>query len=328
LKAVDLIVLNWKDESGTLECLEAIRRLRGAYQKQIIVVDNEGTSESRAALEAYPDHLTIVTNEHNLGFSGGVNSALPHLKGDYVALINNDCLVDPGWLEAGLAAFEAEDELGIIGGREYLWDDDNPAYDQTNRYTKLPIINPRTAEVDHSIDARARRTDLVFITASNLLMRTELMKRLGGFDSAFFTYYEDVDLCARVIDQGYRVGFDPTMMAWHKGNQTSNRMPYAKIFYSRRNRCLIIAKHFNGNWRRRVVKIAWDELTSSGRLLARQARSRSDSTMARAGITASRWLLTHLPRLASIRRHYRQHLTGPPRYYDRLIAFYRSETSS
>lgn len=320
---VDFVVLNWKDEPSTLECLEAIKNLSGAYEKHIIVVDNEGTEDSHRRLSSFPEPLTIVTNERNLGFSGGVNSALPQLKGTFVALVNNDCLVGGDWLEVGLRLFE-DRKIGLIGGREFLWNDHNPAYSQANEYTKLPIIDPRTAWVEHTLDVTTERTDLPFITASNTIIRGDLLQSLRGFDDRFFTYYEDVDLCARIIDQGYKVGFNPHMMAWHKGSQSSNRVPYAKVYYSRRNQCLVIAQHFD-NWLRRVLTISSSELLSNLTYWIRQAANRSDTTIARAGASASLWLLTHLLGLRRARRRYRRGLSSPPPYYQKLCQFYDAE---
>jgi len=322
LKTIDFIVLNWKSEQSTLACIASINQLSGDYQKRIIVVDNEGTPESHQALtEGAETELTIVTNRRNLGFSGGVNSALPYLESSFVGLVNNDCLLDKGWLTAGLDRLD-DHSVGLVGGREYAWDSENPPYKTTNRYTLLPVVSPIDATVHHVIDAKENRNDLPFITASNVLVRGDLFKKLNGFDRRFFAYYEDVDLCARIIDQGYTIGFTPHMMAWHEGNGTSKRIPYAKVYYSRRNPCLVIAKHFKDHWLRTVASHALSEMRNGGSLWLRK-HSEEDKLIARAGIAAGLWTMVNLPGLAYNRRLYLRSLKGrPTAYYGLLRQFY------
>lgn len=312
---VDYIVLNWGDATETLKCLESINDQVGDFEKHIIVVDNETTASSQQQLKSSSVPFQLVLNIENLGFSGGINSAIPHLEGSFVALINNDCSLAKDWTTQGLKQLASRDH-GAVGGLEYRWDDQNPVGKTTNETMPLARINPRDASAQNNIVPPTKATSVIFMTASNLLLPASAFQQLRGFDQRFFAYYEDVDLCARIIDQGLSIIFEPKMQAWHQVNHSSKRIPFKAAYLARRNRYIVIAKHFGGDWVARYLKLATKELLANTKLLAQ----RQNPTISRAGALASLWAFTHLPILARARRSYRSSLRHKPMFYNKLSA--------
>jgi len=323
MKTVDFIILNWKTETETLACLRAIHELNGDYHRNIIVVDNGSTSTSQKTLSDSGLASHVVINKENLGFSGGINSAQPYFEGEVIALVNSDCLLGKDWLEIGMKVL-TDREVGLVGGREFLWNDANPAYNTANESTLLPLINPRDCSVEPALPNTHSRNDLVFITASNLLIRGELFSKLNGFDASFFLYLEDADFCARMINLGYKIAFASEMQAWHRINLSSSRMPYNQVYFSRRNRYIVIAEHFGSDWASRVFKIATHELLANARRW--QPGNEPKAVMHRAATKAAAWALIHFPNLAWRRKRYHRQLAKKPIYYERLTQLYNQET--
>lgn len=310
---VDYVVLNWGDATETLKCLKSIEGQTGEFEKHIIVIDNETTTDSQRQLKSSSVSFQLVLNIENLGFSGGINSALPHLEGSFVALINNDCSLAKDWTAQGLKQLAGRNH-GAVGGREYRWDNQNPVGSTTNDLTPLARISPYDASAQNDVTPPTKTTSVLFMTASNLLLPASVFQQLRGFDRRFFAYYEDVDLCARIIDQGLSIIFEPKMQAWHQVNHSSKRIPFKAAYLARRNRYIVIAKHFDEYWAARYLKLAIKELLANTKLLLQ----RQNPTVSRAGALASLWAFIHLPKLAGARRSYRSSLGHKPLFYSKL----------
>jgi GT2 family glycosyltransferase len=295
---ITFIIVNWRTNAETLECIESLRQLAGNFKQQIIVVDNETSSESQAFFARHAPECQVVTNERNIGFGAGIASAHEHIKGRYVALINNDSVVDKKWLITGVKLLKADPQIGIVGGCEYLWNEQNPRGSWKNDF-----ITPSHLYVDRGYTTmtsiKLPTCEVPVITGSNMLLSTKLFQRLQGFDGDYFVYYEDVDICLRIRALGYKVVYSPDMAIWHKRGITSDKTPYLKLYYPARNLLLCIAKNFPENkWRQMVRATILDELGSA--LIGKRGGLRSfskqpwlDWTTRRALFNAGLWGLTH-----------------------------------
>ncbi|HOT11176.1 MAG TPA: DUF6348 family protein [Polyangiaceae bacterium] len=120
--AVRVVVLNWNAAWLTARCVRSLQATDyPAERLEIVVVDNASIDGSLARLRADLPGVTFVANEHNYGFAEGNNRALRDLAGvDYVALINNDAVVSPGWLRPLVAALDAEPDVGAAAPKMLL----------------------------------------------------------------------------------------------------------------------------------------------------------------------------------------------------------------
>jgi O-antigen biosynthesis protein len=169
---------------------------------EIILVDDGSTDGTRAWLAGLEAPFRVILNQHNLGFGTSTNNGASIARGSVLALLNNDLVLQPGWLGPMLSALRALDErAGIVGNIQ---------------------LNAATGEVDHAgivISERGKpqhdrappsRTSLLFrpvrpvaaVTGACLLIRTSTWRRLGGFDEGYVNGCEDVDLCLRARAAG------------------------------------------------------------------------------------------------------------------------------
>ena len=136
---VSFVIVNWGQPEATAMCVESVKAQRGAFELEIIVVDNESTPASRSQLESITGTV-LLPHRENRGFTGGMNSGFAAATGDYVAALNNDLVLSPDWLANGLREL-SEEGVGVVGGVEYLWNESNPPLDTANGATTLMRID-------------------------------------------------------------------------------------------------------------------------------------------------------------------------------------------
>jgi N-acetylglucosaminyl-diphospho-decaprenol L-rhamnosyltransferase len=299
--AVTLVVLNWKNEAATNRCVESLRSMQCAELCEIVVVDNDSTPGSRAALNDLG--VRLVPLQTNRGFAGGMNAGIAAAQGAVVGLLNNDLVADVAWLAEGLRVL-ADKTVGMVGGRTFAW----------NGYSDLVEDGPGEALVHINADrgfgvlgdapAFERRT--AGIDGSNILARLDLLKQLGGFDESFFAYYEDVDLSARVLAARFEIVFTPAMKVWHRRGMSSDQVPCRRAYWATRNQYYVIAKHLpQSTWVRALISVTIDNLATV--LLGHRGGFRSPSRRLRWaerwGMAAAiGWFLVHPLRLHLVRR--------------------------
>jgi GT2 family glycosyltransferase len=221
--SIDFIVINFHAEDVTWACIESIKALCGNYNKPIILVDNESES-SESFIDLGPG-IKVVRNKQNLGFAGGIKSALPFCNSELVACINNDAIVTPNWLEE-LAKSFSDSEVGLAGGKE--------------EGSAMPYFDFSAANAVHkSLPSEA--TAVSFISGSNFIARRQLMDL---WDDQYFLYYEDIDFCVAVKNEGFNIIFNPSAVVQHKVNYSTGKSPIKKWFYIYRSRYRFIFKFY------------------------------------------------------------------------------------
>jgi hypothetical protein len=291
---VSLVVLNWQDEAATARCVSSLRNLDGSARCEIIVVDNASTAASRAGLAALDD-VRIVALETNEGFAGGMNAGIAAASAPYVALFNNDLIVERSWLSAGLRSLQSP-EVGVVGGAALAWDGTGPPAADAAPLAMVHVDPDR----GFAVLGAAPKTEKVVaaVDGSNVLGRRELLDRLGGFDPAYFAYGEDVDLCARAWALGYASLFNPAMKVWHRRGSSSDRVPRQRAFWAARNHMLTVAKHFpERSWGATVARVAREDLSAAVLGHPGGARARGSSPLGRDErlglVQASWWAARH-----------------------------------
>jgi GT2 family glycosyltransferase len=299
---VSFVVVNWRAEDATARCVESIRTQRGLdpIAVEIVVVDNESSPGSLEALAALD--VSVVASLRNTGFAGGANLGIERAGGRYVAIVNNDAVLDADWAARGVEILEADPSIGLVGGADLAWTEDHPAGDLRAARVTAPRIDPVSGFAEACSAARPLG-DVLALNGSNLMARAAVLARLRGFDTAFFAYYEDTDLSARVWAVGHRVVFAPDMLVWHRRNLSSDRVPFRKFYLAYRNHMRVVAKHFpEPTWRPAVRRAAIHNLLSA--LTGRTAGSPAsvDGPRRRAHLAAGTWGLANGLRLSRTRR--------------------------
>lgn len=209
---VAVAVLNFNGADDTLACLESISTLQVAPGK-IHVVDNASEDDSAGRIrQAFP-LVKVSLNASNLGFGAGLNALMETLVGggcEWIWLLNNDTRVEPGTLEALLAKARAHPDTGAIGACIV----DMEAPDEVQTWGGGRIGWWRGHSRHFTAPVSDRRLD--YLTGASLLLRTQALRRIGLFDPRFFLYWEDVDLCLRLKQAGWKLTVAPEAVVRHR----------------------------------------------------------------------------------------------------------------
>jgi GT2 family glycosyltransferase len=224
---VSVIILNWNGRDMTAQCLDRLKH-QTMRDFEVVLVENGSVDGSLEYFrEKYRDYpgLTILPQPRNLGFDGGVTQGLAVARGEFVALLNNDALPDPDWLEVLLARMTSDQKIAICQPKVLQLPKSSQGYliDTTGDYYNIwGVPHPRGRDKVDS--GQFDRAEPVFSAgASAALYRKPVFDKLGWFDNEFFAYYEDVDISFRARLAGYEVWYEPATVVYHQVGGTSGK---------------------------------------------------------------------------------------------------------
>ncbi len=220
---VSILIINYNNAALTRLCLQALWAFTTGRSYEVIVLDNASRPEDVAVLEAFPGRYRLVRTPVNRFFGGGNNLALDAARGRLVVFLNNDVLVTPGWLEPLLTALEGDPEVVAVGPQLlYL----------SGRLQEAgAIVTPEGEPVRLGWGGRAddpafgetRTVD--YCSAAALVCRRPALEAIAGFDWCWEPlYYEDVDLCLRLKQNGGRILYCPDSHLYHIENASTRRL--------------------------------------------------------------------------------------------------------
>lgn len=299
LDEVTAIVVTWRGRQWLGACLDSIRADFGG---PVIVIDNASDDGSAEVLAARPD-LHVIRLERNLGFAGGVAVALEHVRTPFALLVNDDARIDPGFVEALLAPFDAPGgaSIGACTAKLVLEDGrinnaggallpDGYGYDRG-------LGDPDDGRWDVAEDVEV-------FSGGGAMLRVGAVRAVGGFPARFFLYYEDTDTSVRLRNAGWRIRYVPTARAVHLHAASSDPASARFHFYNERNRLLMLVRCYPGPvWRHELWRFARSILGFARRRLSgtRPAQA-SERPLLRLRVLAS--VVRLLPwSLRSRRRH-------------------------
>ncbi len=220
----------------TRQCLESIWENTGAPH-EIIVVDNgsqDGTRDYLQRLEA-EGWVRVITNRANLGFARACNQGARAAPGECLVFLNNDTIVQPGWLEEMSACALKDAKTGAVGAR-LLYPDDTVQHAGV-AFSRHKLVYHIYQHYDKDHPAVNKEREFQAVTAACLLIKKDLFFAAGAFDEAYRNGFEDVDLCFKLREQGFKVVYNPRAVVYHLESKTPGRhdreMENSRLFKSR-----------------------------------------------------------------------------------------------
>lgn len=236
-----MIILAWNGVAYLEPCLGAVLG-QGYPDLEAIVVDN-GSSDGSADLVAgrFPQ-VRLIRNEHNLGFGGGNNVGLEAATGELLIMLNQDTVVQPGWLDALVEAFE-DPTVGLVGCK--ILYPDGETIQHAGGYLLWPIAEGKHYGIGERDGGQYDEPhEVEYVTGAALAMRRAVYAQIGGFDEQFFPgYYEDTDLCLRARHAGFKVLYWPPALVYHHQGGSLEHRPYHQQYLIFRNQVRFVFKH-------------------------------------------------------------------------------------
>ena len=209
---VSIIIVNYHTSHLLLHCVDAIEEQVKGVDYEIIVADN-ASSEEELVLLRDDKRFTLLELDENVGFGKANNAAAQMAKGDYLLLLNPDTVLLNDAVTLLFRYMDAHPEVGICGGN--LYDSDlQPTHSFHRLYPSfLSEMDFALGQVYRKIRFRGNAQfnssehpiEVAMITGADLMIRTDVWNKLKGFDTCFFMYGEDADLCKRCKQLGYGV---------------------------------------------------------------------------------------------------------------------------
>jgi GT2 family glycosyltransferase len=241
-----IIIPTWNGIEYIEDCLNSL--LNQDYPDfEIIVVDNDssdGTPDWVA--ERFPT-ITLIRNERNLGFAGGVNAGLRAARGDVLMLFNQDAAAQPEWVRAMVLGLTASPDVGIAGCKIYYWGGKTIWHAGVIfPDPRMQVVHRGDGETDHG--QYEQPVDVDAVTGAAMAIRRGVLDAIGLLDEDYFVYFEDIDFCLRAKEASYRVVYLPQAVAQHHV-ATSLGFGSLQIFERyHRSRILFLLKHFDADW--------------------------------------------------------------------------------
>lgn len=260
MKNLSVIIVNYNNLRVLENCLPALRRDLVDLDVEILLSDNGSTDGSLDWVRTNFPEIRILENGANLGFAEGNNRAFARAGGRYLLLLNPDTVVRAGAIPAMVRFLNAHPEVGALGCK--LFNPDGSRQISARGFPTLLTYAlqlsglawryPRSRffarfNMTHWDGESERRVD--WVSGAVILIRRDVLERVGGLDPYFFLTYDEVDWCRRIRDAGYEVWYTPSAEIVHLDRQSepqSSPNPESRIKYltvERNSRVRYFVKH-------------------------------------------------------------------------------------
>lgn len=215
---VTVSIVNYNAGTHLLDCLESLEKISDEVDMEVVVVDNASVDDSIDQAKKKFPNVSFILNKENFGFGKAHNQVLRLLSTEYVLVLNPDIVIEKGVLKKIFEYMDEHKDVGAITPKVVF---ENGKIDLTAHRgfptpwasmlyflgddSKYHLSKENLNEI-HEVDA---------ITGAFLLTRKSILDKVGVFDEDYFMYAEDIDLCYRIKQAGYKVVYFPEVEVLH-----------------------------------------------------------------------------------------------------------------
>lgn len=230
--AVSVIIPLYNNKFFTWRCIEEIRRHTRSELYELVLVDNGSTDGTYELFNNLSPPIKVIRNVRNQGFAKACNQGAESAAGKYLLFLNNDTEPQPGWLESLLNSAEQDPSVAAVGSK-LLYPDGTIQHAGVviadDRVTHDPLLGKHIYQglpADHPAAGISR--EYKALTAACLLIRREAFEAVQGFDEGYWNGYEDVDLCFKLRQKGWKLIYQPdSVVVHHESKSGSERFAKA-----------------------------------------------------------------------------------------------------
>jgi len=250
---ISIVILNWNGAGLLPQFLPSVIEFSKGNSIEIVVADNGSTDDSLALISRMFPEVTVLDLKQNYGFALGYNEALQQIEADYFVILNSDVEVTAGWLESPIQLMEADRNIAAVQPKIL-------SYHQKTHFEYAgaaggfidrfgyPFCRGRIFdEVEADNGQYDTIIDVFWATGACIFIRADLFLEAGGFDAAFWAHMEEIDLCWRLKNRGYRIVYTPESKVYHVGGGTLSYDNPRKLFLNFRNNLWLLYKNLPGN---------------------------------------------------------------------------------
>jgi N-acetylglucosaminyl-diphospho-decaprenol L-rhamnosyltransferase len=252
---LSIVIVNHNGRAVLPRCLEAIEHSADGLRIESIVVDNASEDGSPYLPCCLKENVRVVCLDKNLGFAEANNIGIGAARGRYHLLLNTDCFVEPGLFRALIKCLEEHPDTAIVGPR--LLNEDGALQpschnfpsplvfflEQSTLWRLFKYLPSRSGDFPHIAGKHLKSGEVDWLSGACMLVRPTAFSQVGGFDSRFFFYWEEADLCMRLRQRGWKTRFEPSARAIHLGGGSTKDAAMLLHFF--RSLYRFYAKHYS-----------------------------------------------------------------------------------
>lgn len=230
---LSIIIIEYYCMDQVVDCVESINRYIQGIDKECLVISNSEYSESELdSLQKDLAGARIIDSQGNLGYAGGVNTGLKQASGEYIYVVNPDCLLIDSNIGLIMDAMDAEADWAISGPK--VVDENNVIQASCRRFPRLwtfLLVRSVLSMLPGADKERARylmedfdhliKKEVDWVSGGATLVKQAAISHIGGMDERYFLYMEDVDWCRTCWEQGFKVKYMPVSVVMHAGQHQS-----------------------------------------------------------------------------------------------------------
>ncbi len=246
---IAIVILSWNGKELFDTFLPSVIQYSNSENIEIIIADNGSTDKSVEHLKRFYPSINIIELKKNYGFAEGYNQALKHVDAEYLILLNSDVQVTENWIEPCIQLFDADEKLAAIQPKILSYN--KPKYFEyagaaggfIDKYG-YPFCRGRILNRVEEDTGQYNQPSLIFwATGACMFVRAKAYKTAGGFDGDFWAHMEEIDLCWRLKNQGYKIAYEPKSVVYHLGGGTLSYGSPKKIYLNFRNNLYMLFKN-------------------------------------------------------------------------------------
>lgn len=246
---IAIVILNWNTRNHLETFLPFLVKYSSSDDVQIIVADNASTDDSVEFLRHTYPSIRLILLDKNYGFAEGYNLALEQVKAEYYIILNSDIEVTENWIPPLIGLLENNPEIGACMPklRSYFNRDHFEYAGSAGGYIDkwgYTFCKGRIFECIEKDEGQYDGTYQVFwATGACMVVKARVFHQMGGFDPYFFAHQEEIDLCWRMQNKGYKIYCTTESVLYHLGGGTLPKSDPRKTYLNFRNNQVLLYKN-------------------------------------------------------------------------------------
>lgn len=246
--SVAVIILNWNGITLLSNFLPSV--IKTNYPNlQLIVGDNASSDGSVEFVQQNFPTVRIIQNAENYGFAEGYNRIIDQVEADYYVLLNSDVEVPENWIEPVISAMEADPQVAVAQPK-IIWQKDKTKFEYAGAaggfmdinsypFCRGRIFDQLETDSGQYNDAK----EIFWASGAAFFIKRKQWEQGGGLDPDLFAHMEEIDLCWRLKNMGYRIIYCPDAEVYHVGGGTLDANNPYKVFLNFRNNLMIMQRN-------------------------------------------------------------------------------------
>ncbi|HKL17173.1 MAG TPA: glycosyltransferase family 2 protein [Patescibacteria group bacterium] len=235
---LSIIIVNWNVKPLVHRCIGSIFKNLKNINFEIIVIDNnsqDGSKDLLKKLNKERQRLKIILNNKNIGFAAANNMGLKKAEGEFILFLNPDTEVRPNSVKKMIKKLESNKDIGLIGPKMISVSGKTQSSVRKfpsvlsqaiiflklhHIFTKLPVLK-NYFQSDFNYDKEA---EVEQVMGAAMMTKKDILKRVGYWDESYFLWFEDIDLCKKIKDAGWKVIYTPEAEVFHHGGESFDQV--------------------------------------------------------------------------------------------------------